>query len=110
MKWILPVIFIVYSFNISLFTHVHIENGVTIVHSHPYNDSSEGQGHKHASLSEIQLFHALSHYNIADGAIQTVELPSNFSVTYQIIEPLVTAAYSSLLKGVILLRAPPFVS
>ena len=35
LKWLLPVIFIAYYSCITLFIHVHIEHGTTIVHSHP---------------------------------------------------------------------------
>ena len=36
LKWLLPVIFIAYYSCITLFIHVHIEHGTTIVHSHPF--------------------------------------------------------------------------
>lgn len=36
MKWFLPVLFISYMAGITLFTHSHVVNGVTIVHSHPF--------------------------------------------------------------------------
>ncbi len=58
-KWLLPVIFIAYYSSITLFIHVHIENGTTIVHSHPFGKVNGGAFHHHASLSEIQLFHIL---------------------------------------------------
>ncbi len=35
-KVFLPVLFISYMAGITLFTHSHVVNGVTIVHSHPF--------------------------------------------------------------------------
>lgn len=52
----LPLLFITYMGGISFFTHTHIVNGVTIVHSHPYNSDSD---HEH-STSEIEL---IAHFN-----------------------------------------------
>ena len=67
LRWILPVIFR----EIVSFTHVHIVNGVTIVHSHPSQDQ-DGQ-HKH-SLQELQLFHSLSTIVVEDGAVAVLSL------------------------------------
>ena len=41
MKWFLPVLFISYMAGITLFTHSHVVNGVTIVHSHPFKKGGE---------------------------------------------------------------------
>ena len=71
LRWILPVIFILYLGEIVSFTHVHIVNGVTIVHSHPSQDQ-DGQ-HKH-SLQELQLFHSLSTIVVEDGAVAVLSL------------------------------------
>ena len=71
LRWILPVIFILYLGEIVSFTHVHIVNGVTIVHSHPSQDQY-GQ-HKH-SLQELQLFHSLSTIIVEDGAVAVLSL------------------------------------
>ena len=59
-KVILPIIFINYFICISFFTHTHIVNGVTIVHSHPYqSDSRDNPGHEHTG-AELQLIQYLS--------------------------------------------------
>lgn len=50
LKWLLPVIFIAYYSSITLFIHVHIEHGTTIVHSHPF-------GAKSAALATIMLLY-----------------------------------------------------
>ena len=52
-KWLLPVLFISYYSSVSLFTHVHVEHGTTIVHAHPFKKTADGTCHHHASLAEI---------------------------------------------------------
>jgi hypothetical protein len=47
MKWFLPVLFISYMAGITLFTHSHVVNGVTIVHSHPFKKGGE---HSHTTV------------------------------------------------------------
>lgn len=67
-KIILPIIFIGYACSITFFTHTHIINGVTIVHSHPYaKDQNGNPSHEHTG-AEIQLIHTLSTFFVA-GAI-----------------------------------------
>lgn len=67
-KIILPIIFIGYACSITFFTHTHIINGVTIVHSHPYaTDDNGNPSHQHTG-AEIQLIHSLSTFYVA-GAI-----------------------------------------
>ena len=57
MRWFLPVLFISYMAGITLFTHSHVVNGVTIVHSHPFK---KRLSHGHTTV-EFQLIHLLSH-------------------------------------------------
>lgn len=57
-RYFLPVLFISYIGCISLFTHSHVVNGVTIVHSHPYKPGTE---HEHTT-AEFQLIHMLFQY------------------------------------------------
>lgn len=60
MKIILPIIFIFYAVSVSFFVHTHIENGVTIVHSHPYSTTDDGDVDHSHTRSEIQLIHNLN--------------------------------------------------
>ena len=90
LKWLLPVIFIAYYSCITLFIHVHIEHGTTIVHSHPFGKMNGGPCHHHASLSEIQLFHILTTLSVEDGAVHALHLD-----------------YKLPDKGLLSLRAPP---
>lgn len=109
-KWLLPVIFITYYGSISLFMHVHIEHGTTIVHAHPFHKAANGGGHQHASLAEFQLYHHLSSLHVADGAVHTLLLPFYALPIVGIIEQPVCPAYLRPFKGGVLLRAPPFVA
>lgn len=63
MRYFLLILFLGYYVSISSFTHTHIVNGVTIVHSHPYNPFSKDKpvNHQH-SANEFVLIHFLSHF------------------------------------------------
>ena len=83
-KWLLPVLFIAYYSSVSLFTHVHVEHGTTIVHAHPFKKTADGTCHHHASLAEIQLFHMLSSIHVMDGAIHPLRLQFYSSLNPQL--------------------------
>lgn len=57
MRCFLPVLFVSYLVSITFFAHIHVVNGVTIVHSHPFK---KGAAHKHSTV-ELLLVHFLSH-------------------------------------------------
>lgn len=107
MKWLLPVIFIGYYGSISLFMHVHIEHGTTIVHSHPFKKAANGDCHHHASLYEIQLFHYLTTVHVQDGAVHPLQLNFYALPFYKITETTVYSDPLSPIQGKISLRAPP---
>lgn len=104
LRWILPVIFILYLGEIVSFTHVHIVNGVTIVHSHPFQDQ-DGQ-HKH-SLQELQLFHSLSTIIVEDGAVAVLSLFDFIPSFLQEIETQVSDFLRKICFISYHLRAPP---
>ena len=89
---------------VSLFVHSHVVNGVTIVHSHPFNKDVE---HTH-STAEFQLIHHLSHVVITTGILFsflllfTPILLSVFQIDPDASRPI------SWYTGCISLRAPPF--
>jgi len=60
---LLLVLFLGYYGGITLFPHTHIVNGITIVHSHPFNS---GNGNNSSNLphsgKELQLIHHLSEF------------------------------------------------
>ena len=104
--YFLPVLFVSYYSVITLFMHAHIENGVTIVHSHPFQRQSNGTTHHH-SCSEIQLFNALSHINVQDGAVHSLDIRFFAIPLDTITTGPVCSGYTSHLPGGSLLRAPP---
>ena len=109
MKWLLPALFIVYYSSISLFMHVHVENGTTIVHSHPFERAADGTYHHHSSLSEIQLFHLLTTVHVQDGAIHSLLLQIYVTPNYKIIDNPFYQDYLVTVLGKLTLRAHPFV-
>jgi|WetSurMetagenome_2_1015567.scaffolds.fasta_scaffold201640_2 hypothetical protein len=54
-RFLLLILFLGYYSSITFFTHSHIINGVTIVHSHPFN-SDRGGHPSNSPHSEKQLF------------------------------------------------------
>lgn len=107
MKWMLPILFIVYYAGTSYYAHIHIEDGLVILHSHPFTKSSEQKSHSHDTLEEIALFHNLSSLQVADGAVQTHHLDNDIQLVH-------TLLFSSLKNEIPIgelraesLRAPP---
>lgn len=101
MKWFLPVLFISYMVGITLFTHSHVVNGVTIVHSHPFKIGSD---HSHTTV-EFQLIHLLNHVLVTDsGLIPTFVVAALLCILF--IRPQIDPYHRSC-PGVISLRAPP---
>ena len=78
MKWFLPVLFISYMAGITLFTHSHVVNGVTIVHSHPFKKGGE---HSHTTV-EFQLIHILDHTLLTDNGLTPLFLSCLFYVFF----------------------------
>jgi hypothetical protein len=109
MKWLLPILFIGYYSSISLFMHVHIEHGTTIVHAHPFKKAADGTCHHHSSLSEIQLFHLLTTVNVEDGAVHPLQLHFYALPIYKITERPVYPDHLIPVLGKLSLRAPPAV-
>ena len=97
LKYFLPALFISYVGLVSLFVHSHVVNGVTIVHSHPFNKDVE---HTHSS-AEFQLITHLSQIWVT-GAIVLSLLVAPLLLPDTRLQVIV----SSRLTG-IQLRAPP---
>lgn len=101
MRFFLPILFLTYLAGISCFYHVHVVNGVTIVHSHPF-----GKTHEHSSV-ELQTVSLLSHV-VTDGAGTVLLLPLFIPL---LLCPLFvsrqTAHCCPPYHGVVALRAPP---
>lgn len=106
MKWFLPVLFISYMAGITLFTHSHVVNGVTIVHSHPFKKGGE---HSHTTV-EFQLIHILDHTLVTDNGLTPLFVdfcPVLFYVFFSASPQ--RMRYCRPCPGAISLRAPPVV-
>ena len=73
-KIALPALFIMYASCITFFTHIHIVDGVTIVHSHPYTTDDSGKPNHEHSGAEIQLIHNLSTFFVSGVIVLTILL------------------------------------
>lgn len=104
-QWFFIVLFTTYVSGISLFTHTHVINNTTYVHSHPFKGKEKKQ-HTH---TENQLF-ILDHYykttitsdiipeiNLSDPSLPKAAPYIDYYETSHIIEPLTN----------LLLRGPP---
>ena len=114
MKWFLPVLFISYMAGITLFTHSHVVNGVTIVHSHPFKKGTEhnpfkkGGEHSHTTV-EFQLIHILDHTLVTDNGLTPLFVTSVLSLLCIFLASPQRMRYCRPCPGVISLRAPPVV-
>lgn len=106
MKWLLPILFIGYSFTISLFEHTHIIDGVIIVHSHPFKSLPDAANHQH-SIAQLQLFHFLSHFSAPAGAVHSLTLRLAFGLLGLLAVPLYIRNIVRQDKTGFSRRAPP---
>lgn len=108
LRIILPVIFITYACSITFFTHTHIVNGVTIVHSHPYLlDENGNPDHEHSG-AEIQLIHTLSTF-FSTALIVIAVLLTGLLLCRKITIPVREYLFASqrYIEGLSRLRPPP---
>lgn len=103
MRFFFPILFIGYLASITFFAHVHVVDGVTIVHSHPFK---KGAAHQHSTF-ELLLIHFLSHLT-TDGTAVLFAL-SLFIPFLLCSLPLLSRRthYHYPYHGVVGLRAPP---
>lgn len=102
-RYFLPVLFISYMASVTLFTHIHVVNGVTIVHSHPFK---KGAAHSHTTV-ELLTIHFLSDLTTDGAATQfALSLFIPFLLCMLLIS-LQYARHNAPYHGVVSLRAPP---
>ncbi|MGN0310381.1 MAG: hypothetical protein ACI4C3_07350 [Bacteroides sp.] len=97
--WLL-VLFVGYQWAVLGFTHTHIINGVTIVHSHPFTSA-----HDHQAGSYIQLAQ-LSHFLTTEVSEVTIARPQLPLLAALEVLPAVPM-HSGIHLNLPLLRAPP---
>lgn len=104
-KCFLPVLFVTYMAGITFFAHVHVVNGVTIVHSHPFKKAAE---HGHTTI-ELLTIHFLSNWT-ADGDVGILSLSLFIPfLLCLLLRVLPCVRRHAPYHGVIGLRAPPVV-
>lgn len=102
-RYFLPILFVSYLVSLTFFAHVHVVNGVTIVHSHPFK---KGAAHQHSTVELIHI-HLLSHL-MADGAAVVFALSLFIPfLLCLLLGCLQHTHFRSPYHGVIALRAPP---
>lgn len=107
LKIALPVIFITYFCNITFFTHSHLINGVTIVHSHPYKTDANGNpDHSHTGI-QIQLIHNLSVFFVAGSIIPVIILKMPEKTRASITTQYLFSACRKYKEPICRLRPPP---
>lgn len=72
LRILLPALFIAYLGCIIAFTHVHIVNGVTIVHSHPFHKTDDGRPDHEPWLRRVSV--ASSVICLADNQVRLSSL------------------------------------
>ncbi|EJW98314.1 hypothetical protein, membrane [gut metagenome] len=97
------ILFAAYWCGINCFTHSHVENGVIVVHSHPFQDT----GHGHTPQQYETIFF-LTHILSLEGATYTFDgsEPYVLWVVPFIVLPSVLIATRG--ERLISLRAPPY--
>lgn len=76
-KWFLLVLFTSYTGAISLFTHTHIINGVTYIHSHPFKIGEPSQ-HTH-SVKQLIFLDTLFNTKITSDIIPEFDLTNKLN-------------------------------
>lgn len=97
-------VFLVYYAIISAYAHVHVVNGVMVVHSHPFSDQ-----HTHTAGQTLVLHYLTDFHSLEASAPQFVESPFQpvFLIDYS--EHVPTCLLPEFYSG-LGLRAPPFSS
>lgn len=107
LRIVLPALFIAYLGCLIAFTHVHIVNGVTIVHSHPYHKTDDGRPDHEHGYAEFQLLHQLSTIQISGAAFVSLLLAAFLTVLFRLSCNPVYPDYLVSIQGKPSLRAPP---
>lgn len=105
----LPALFIAYLGCLIAFTHVHIVNGVTIVHSHPYHKTDDGRPDHEHGYAEFQLLHQLSTIQISGAAFVSILLAAFLTTLFILRNNPVYPDYRLPVRGKLSLRAPPVI-
>ena len=107
MKVLLPFLFVVYVGFSSLFTHSHEENGLFVVHSHPYQKDSNGKlAHKHTA-NQFFTIQALTYFASTAQIILIIILGLFRKKAQMLVSRFCVILHIIAQKGTYLLRPPP---
>lgn len=107
LKVVLPILFIGYLACIISFTHVHIVNGVTIVHSHPYNkQTNPPSDHQHTG-QQLQLYQQFSSIQAEGDIYCSIQLTPTYVNETILLFPSVNNMFILSTTDAFNLRAPP---
>lgn len=107
-RYFFPIFFLIYLGNITLFTHSHIIDGVTIVHSHPFKKDNAGHpAHQHTP-AQFQLIHQLSSFGSEEISTTYISPAVFLTVLAALVIRFTNPDVRDIFKRIISLRAPPF--
>lgn len=109
-RYFFPIFFLIYLGDITLFTHSHIINGVTIVHSHPFKKDNTGHPVHQHTPAQFQLIHQLSSFGSEDISTAYTSQAIFLVVLAVLVIGLANPDVGNIGKRIISLRAPPFIS
>ena len=107
LKVVLPILLIGYLACIISFTHVHIVNGVTIVHSHPYNkQTNPPSDHQHTG-QQLQLYQQFLSIQAEGDIYCSIQLTPTYVKETILLFPSVNNMFILSPTDAFNLRAPP---
>lgn len=104
-KSFLLLLFMNYMASVSFFTHSHVVNGVTIIHSHPYPLNEKGADHQHTG-TQLQLIGLLSTFYVV-GSIVLYFFFTCFQYIYNVLLTWVNPFIHPLFQCYFLFSRPP---
>ena len=100
----LLILFLGYTAGITLFTHLHVVNGISIVHSHPFKKDIH---HTHTAV-EFELIQMLNHYVSTNPPSAVVVFVFIVLFTFTLVAKPISRISQTPYFGLVGLRAPPF--
>ncbi|MFY1611705.1 hypothetical protein ACOMSG_02505 [Macellibacteroides fermentans] len=107
LKVVLPILFIGYLACIISFTHVHIVNGVTIVHSHPYNKQTNPPSNHQHTGQQLQFYQQFSSIQAEGDIYCSIQLTPTYVNETILLFPSVNNMFILSPTDAFNLRAPP---
>lgn len=106
-RFFLLILFTGYIGVISFYTHVHVVDGVTIVHSHPFKKAVPGQPLHSHSPAGFQLIHSVSSFSSTSDVVFQVHFGTYAKAVSAELKKALEFVFLEALPGTLFLRAPP---